>query len=95
MGSNVQCGQKFSFDLHVSAAVLDMISYGNSKKVVQVWVQNGDKEHLIANLDRQTPQFSLDIGFSQGENVTFSTKGPGDVHLHGYYLLDDVANEKM
>lgn len=94
---NEQYKQNFATDLHISGAVLDVESLSaNSKKGVQVWVEYESKQHLITNLGRQTPQFTLDIGFSKGERVTFFTKGPGNVHLHGYFVPDDdVENEKL
>lgn len=95
MDQNVQCVQHFETDLHISAAVLDVESLPAScKKGIQVWLECGNRQHLITNLCRQTKQCTLDIGFSKGESVVFSTKGQGSVHLHGYFVPDDENENK-
>lgn len=87
---NEKSVQNFATDLHISAVVLDLESLPtNAKKGVQVWVEHENKQYLITNLCRQTSQFTLDIGFSKGERVTFFTKGQGNVHLHGYFVPED------
>lgn len=84
--------QLTKYELHVSGVVLDLNSLAtNTKKPVQVWVGLGEHEHLIANLCRQTTQFSLDIAFNKGEKVVFFTNGSGTVHLHGYFLNDETS----
>lgn len=90
MEPNTPSVQEFETDLHISAAILDIVSLpAKSKKVIQVYLSQAGNEFVIANLCHQTTQFALDIGFSKGEKVTFFTKGEGNVHLHGYFVPED------
>lgn len=79
-------------NVHVSAAILDIDSLAaNAKKNIQVWVAVGGRDHLMANLTRQTPQFLMDAGFSHGEQLEFYIKGPGKVYLNGYTVEEYVT----
>lgn len=83
--------QTLETDLHISGVVLDLESLSsNSKKAVQVWIGSDGKNHLIANLCKQTSQFLLDIGLSKDEKVIFFKKGMGNVYFHGYLVPDQA-----
>ncbi|XP_031636138.1 uncharacterized protein LOC116349023 isoform X2 [Contarinia nasturtii] len=82
-----------SGDLHLSTILLDCEMLPSSyKKMTQVWVDFNKKEHLIANLCRQTSQLAIDIGFIKGESVSFFVKGDGDVYINGYITNDNEAS---
>lgn len=86
-----QIMQTIPYDLHISAAILDtQLLESKTKTDVQVWlgvtVAGTKKEHLLANLNRQTSQFPLDIAFDKGDTISFYIKGWCDVLLHGYFL---------
>lgn len=90
MQPNEPSKQRFPSDLHISAAVLDVEALTpNAKKGAQLWIEHHGNQTLIANLCRQASQCVLDIGFSKNEEVIFSIKGQGVVHLHGYFAPDD------
>lgn len=81
---------------HISQAVLDMANNGLSDS--QVWLQCNGKAALIANLSSdKVTQVRLDLAFGKGDIVSFVNKcivGDSDVHLSGYYLLDDEEQEE-
>lgn len=89
--TNKRYSQKVTKAFHVSQAVLDLGTVGSQETdaVVQVWLNSDETEHLIANVSRETPQVRLDLAFTEGESVSFYSKGHGTVHLSGYLIPDD------
>lgn len=73
---------------HVSSAALDVLADGTDG-VVQLWVNADDSNHLVCNLDKKTPQVPLDIVFSEGEAISFFSKGNGTIYLTGNLLPED------
>ncbi|KAJ3055148.1 hypothetical protein HDU99_007613, partial [Rhizoclosmatium hyalinum] len=61
-----------------------------TKGRVSVHVQVGDNEFVIANLLLGVvEQASVDLTFSEGEEITFTVTGPATVHLTGNYIVDE------
>jgi len=55
-----------------------------AEKVSSLYLKSNDgKEFIIANLSLEIFNESLDLSFSQGENICFKVEGPGTVHLSG------------
>ncbi|KAL3865719.1 hypothetical protein ACJMK2_043079, partial [Sinanodonta woodiana] len=82
---------------HISMAALEAVPEGNSssKHLSQVSVMiNHDKaEFLLCTLNhKHLLQQTLDLNFTEGEEVTFFLNGQGVVHLTGY-LLEDQMDE--
>lgn len=91
---NLEEDQKLSEDeedsvlLHLSNASLSTTKKTPTGGKFKVFVQSGEKKHLIANLvEGRIENYNLDIYFRQHEAVTFSMTGNGEasVHLTGYW----------
>lgn len=49
-----------------------------------------NKSYIVCNLQKgAVNQVPLDLNFSEGEEVTFTIKGEGVVHLTGYLMPDE------
>jgi hypothetical protein len=91
---NLEEDQKLSEDeedsvlLHLSNASLSTTKKTPAGGRFKVFVQSGEKKHLIANLvEGRVENYNLDIYFRQHEAVTFSMTGNGEasIHLTGYW----------
>ena len=54
---------------------------------------DNNEEFIIANLNLENFNETLDISFNEGEKVCFKVEGPGTVHLTGNLLEDGPAGE--
>ena len=68
--------------LHLSAAVLTSV---DSKKTMLFAKQGKDPEVCIAVLSAGHEMFKLDHYINCTQNVSLLAKGPGEVHLSGYF----------
>lgn len=74
-------------NVHLSTAIVDVDSLpANSRNHTQVWAAKDGNHHLLAHLTRENPHCFLDCGFSQQQTLTLFVKGPGNVHINGYYV---------
>lgn len=89
--TNKRYSQQVTRAFHVSQAVLDLgsVNPNDSDAIVQIWLNTDDTDHLLANVSRQTSHVRLDLAFTEGETVSFYSKGHGTVHLSGYLIPDD------
>lgn len=89
--ANKRYSQQVTKGFHISHATLDLktINANDSDGIVQVWLNTDDADHLLANVSRQNSHVSLDLAFTEGESVSFYSKGSGTVHLSGYLLVDE------
>ena len=73
---------------HLSQASLDHSSSDNEP--VQVMYMQDNASYLLCTLQKgKTYQCPLDLNFQEGDNLCFSTKGNGIVHLTGFLIQDD------
>ncbi|GIX74165.1 hypothetical protein CEXT_557081 [Caerostris extrusa] len=80
---------------HISMAALDPAAL--SSHFVSLLVERGGSEYLLCSLHKESQlQVNLDLFFDVGEEVSFSLRGQGTVHLSGYYIhdLNDKTNLK-
>lgn len=87
--ANKRYSQQIVKAFHVSQATLDLNTLNDSDGTVQVWLNTDDTDHLIANVSKQTSHVQLDLAFTEGETVSFYSKGNGTVHLSGYLIPDN------
>lgn len=89
--TNKRYSQQVTKAFHVSQAVLDLgsVNPNDSDAIVQIWLNTDETDHLLANVSRQTSHVRLDLAFTEGETVSFYSKGHGTVHLSGYLLPDE------
>lgn len=86
---------KTKTDLDLANVVLDVQTISaNAKKVTQVWMEIDKNRHLLANLWRNNPQFSIGVGLSKDQTIVFYTNGVGDVHLTGHTSTDNNDSEQ-
>lgn len=85
---NKRYSQTVKKAFHVSHAALD-IETVKTNDIVQVWVNSDSNNHLLCNLSKNNPDISLDIPFSEGEEIALFGKGTGTVHLTGYLAEDE------
>lgn len=78
--------------LHISQSALDLRTVQQDDSV-QVWIKTDKSKNLVATLNNAIPQVRLDLAFSKNEDLLFSTKGSGTVHLTGYYISIDDESE--
>ncbi|GIX83127.1 FK506-binding protein 4 [Caerostris darwini] len=81
---------------HISMAALDPAGTLSSH-FVSLLVERGGSEYLLCSLHKESQlQVNLDLFFDVGEEVSFSLRGQGTVHLSGYYIhdLNDKTNLK-
>jgi len=65
-----------------------------AEKVSSLFLKSDDgQEFIIANLSLDIFNESLDLSFSQGENICFKVEGPGTVHLSGNLEGPTIENE--
>lgn len=82
--------QSVSKAFHISHATLDVESGQLAENdIIQVWINTVDGNHLLCNLSKKNSQTTLDLAFSEGETISFFSKGAGSVHLTGFLLPDD------
>jgi FK506-binding nuclear protein len=63
---------------------------------IQVMFIQDDNAYLLCTLQRnKIKQCQLDLNFSEGSKVCFSTKGNGIVHLTGYLIPDEFGMDDM
>jgi len=89
--TNKRYSQQVTKGFHVSQATLDLktVNPNDSEGIIQVWLHTDDADHLLANVNRQQPNVQLDLAFTEGETVSFYSKGNGTVHLSGYLFPED------
>lgn len=93
--ANKRYSQQIVKAFHVSQATLDLNTLNDSDSSVQVWLNTDDTDHLIANVSRQASHVQLDLAFTEGETVSFYSKGHGTVHLSGYLIPDHDEFEDL
>lgn len=63
----------------------------DEQSIAKLWVKKGRRKYLVACLGQSVPNVRLDLAFSLGEKVTFSTEGTNEnVYLTGYVIPSDV-----
>lgn len=88
MKSNKKYTQTLEKSFHLSQASLDHASSDNEP--VQVMYTQDDNSYLLCTLQKgKVYQCPLDLNFQEGDNLCFSTKGNGIVHLSGFLIQDD------
>lgn len=86
--SNKKYTQTLEKSFHLSQASLDHSSSDNEP--VQVMYTQDNNSYLLCTLQKgKTYQCPLDLNFQEGDNLCFSTKGNGIVHLTGFLIQDD------
>lgn len=86
--SNKKYTQTLEKSFHLSQASLDHSSSDNEP--VQVMYTQDNNSYLLCTLQKgKTYQCPLDLNFQEGDNLCFSTKGNGIVHLTGFLIEDD------
>jgi len=71
---------------HLSMAALGFQNCSSTPVTVMVEVDKA--QFALCTLQPgKIPQQPLDYCFTEGEEITFFTEGPGDVHLTGLHLL--------
>ena len=76
---------------HLSMAALGFQNCSSTPVTVMVEVDKA--QFAICTLQPgKLPQQTLDYCFTEGEEITFFTEGPGDVHLTGLLLLVVTAS---
>ncbi|XP_021345924.1 46 kDa FK506-binding nuclear protein-like isoform X1 [Mizuhopecten yessoensis] len=78
---------------HISMAALEPSAASNgklSKQPVSVMIQHDKAEFMLCTLEQgRVYQQTLDLNFTEGEEVTFFLNGTGIVHLTGYLVEDE------
>jgi len=86
--SNKKYTQTLEKSFHLSKASLDISTTDNEP--VQVMYTHDNNSYLLCTLQKgKFLDCSLDLNFQEGDNLCFSTKGNGIVHLTGYLIPDD------
>ncbi|XP_013410702.1 46 kDa FK506-binding nuclear protein isoform X2 [Lingula anatina] len=92
--------QTVEHSFHISMAALEpastaeIITQGDKNPKVSVMIQHEKAEFLLCTLDhKHTYQQSLDLNFTEGEEVTFFLNGNGVVHLTGYLVEDEKYDD--
>jgi len=86
--SNKKYTQTLEKSFHLSKASLDISTADNEP--VQVMYTHDNNSYLLCTLQKgKFLDCSLDLNFQEGDNLCFSTKGNGIVHLTGYLIPDD------
>lgn len=77
---------------HLSMAALGFQNF--SSVPVTVMVEVDKAQFVLCTLQPgKIPQQPLDYCFTEGEEITFFTEGPGDVHLTGYLMEEPSTLE--
>jgi FK506-binding nuclear protein len=88
--ANKKYSQTLKSSFHLSQASLDETA--STDEAVQVMYIQDDNAYLLCTLQKnKTKQCALDLNFSEGSKVCFSTKGNGIVHLTGYLIPDEFG----
>ncbi|XP_074650045.1 46 kDa FK506-binding nuclear protein-like [Tubulanus polymorphus] len=95
-GLTLDGGKRYSqtveYSYHISMAALEYDP--DMKGAVSVMIQHEKAEFLLCTLQHgKLQQQTLDLNFTEGEEVTFFTKGTGNVHLSGYLVEDDKFDD--
>ncbi|OZJ05900.1 hypothetical protein BZG36_01178 [Bifiguratus adelaidae] len=93
-GLHVETGKTYAqivdASFRLSMAALDPHPDSHGKRTT-LYVNVDGKDFVLCNLiPGVIEQQTLDVVFSEGEEVTFSVKGPNSVHLTGNYLAEDI-----
>ncbi|XP_069137290.1 46 kDa FK506-binding nuclear protein-like isoform X2 [Argopecten irradians] len=82
---------------HISMAALEPSTDGKpSKQPVSVMIQHDKAEFMLCTLEQgRVYQQTLDLNFTEGEEVTFFLNGTGIVHLTGYLIEDENMMSDM
>lgn len=92
---NKKYSQTVKKAFHLSAASLDT-SQVKSGEDIQVLLNSDDNVYLLCTLSKgKIPQCSLDLNFAEGDNICFSIKGEGIVHLTGFLIPDENLFDDM
>lgn len=51
----------------------------------------GEKSYIACTLTAGTPQCALNLKFSTGDQIAFSTRGEGAIHLTGFTFENSIA----
>lgn len=86
--ANKKYSQTLKSSFHLSQASLD--ESASTDEPVQVMYIQDENAYLLCTLQKnKLKQCALDLNFSEGNKVCFSTKGNGIVHLTGYLIPDE------
>ncbi|CAD7084269.1 unnamed protein product [Hermetia illucens] len=91
--ANKKYTQTISKPFHVSQAALDITN--SSDEPVQVILTWDKSNYILCTLRKgKTEQVPLDLNFSEGDEISFTAQGGGNVHLAGYFMTDpDIMYE--
>ncbi|XP_055308652.1 uncharacterized protein LOC129572667 [Sitodiplosis mosellana] len=80
--------------LHITSLCLDKTK--GKKTENQLWLlnKNSDKENLLAVINRNNPQISLNLTFSPPVDIELYCEGDADIHLVGYSAIEFILGER-
>lgn len=93
--ANKKYSQTVKQAFHLSAAALDT-SQVKGNDDIQVLLTSDNNVFLLCTLNKdRTLQCPLDLNFAEGDQICFSIKGEGSVHLTGFLIPDVDEFEDM
>jgi len=95
-GITLECGKKYTQVLqrsfHVTMAALGFEN--TSIEPIAVTCEINQAQYILCSLQAgKIPQQALNLIFTEGEEVSFSMEGSGEVHLTGYLLPEPQEYE--
>lgn len=88
--ANKKYTQAIKQSFHLSHAALDITSASDGP--VQVVLTSDKNNYILCTLKKDSvQQVALDLNFEEGEEISFTSQGQGNVHLSGYIVIDEVG----
>lgn len=78
---------------HISKACFQLPKDAKEPKRADVLLHQDSAKFLLCSLNNQKSMTTLDLMFTEGEQVTFSLEGDGPVHLTGYLM--DFGDDEL